>query len=391
MHAHHHHHHHRPLSAPPSFNTSRTSTYSRTSSISSNSHSETTTEDVFNLWQIHPPSRTHSISEGIAAPVDYTRYDPIRPFKCRYAHKFCTDIFTDHRAGPGLSPQVSPRGTTVSGDGHILTEGEEPRGRALEAKEERRADGVFREMAKERRREMRRKERVKAKREGFRLGVAEWENVKAAFGLRDEDLESDDDDDKGKGSWLKRALRRGISGGRIEKDKDDDDEDDDELPMITCQPIAVSEDSLPRTTSKVQSLKKRSHDSAEAETWERDKTRRLRRVESVANLRAMNKRYDPEAESVYSRLTETLLGGASRSLIALADVNYETILEREPSPDNPGKIGHQGSRACFLAEHIAGSVMDDSRSGGYGHPLSKLVRLILAIIAKVNARNGGLH
>ncbi|KAL8799280.1 MAG: hypothetical protein Q9182_006017 [Xanthomendoza sp. 2 TL-2023] len=400
MHAHHHHHRHynnRRLSAPPSFNTSRTSIYSRSSSISSDSDSETGSEDVFDLWQIHPPSRTNSISEGIPVPVDYARYNPMRPVKCHYAHIFRTDIFTDQRPGPGISPQVSPRGTTVWRDGHLLTVGEGSKGRAFEAKEEmlvRSADEVFREMAGEKRRETRRKERVKAKREGFRLDVAEWETLKEAFELDDEDLESNSDDDYPKrlGSWLKSALRRGIGGGWVERDKNDDEDDDKdyELPMITSQPIADSEDSLPRARSKVQSLKKRSHDSAEAETWERGKTRSLRRVGSVANLRTMHKRYDPEAESIYSQSTGTLLGEASRSLIALVDANYETTLEREPSPDN-FETGYQGARACLRLWRSAGSVMDDFRSGGYGHALSKVVGLMLARIAKGNARNGEVH
>ncbi|KAL8696852.1 MAG: hypothetical protein Q9224_002584 [Gallowayella concinna] len=213
---------------------------------------------------------------------------------------------------------------------------------------DRRADEVFREIAREKRREARRKERIKAKREGFRLRVGEWEAVKAGFNLRDEHLESDDDDEE-EGLWLKRTLRKGIGNQEVEGEWDDVEE-----PVITSKPTTDFEDSLLRATSSFQSLRKRSHNSATAGTWKRDKARRLRRVGSIANLRAMNKRYDPEAESIYSRSTGTLLGGASRSLIALADANYEMKLERKPNPDILEINGHeyQGGRTCLGADHL---------------------------------------
>ncbi|KAI4237606.1 MAG: hypothetical protein L6R40_005897 [Gallowayella cf. fulva] len=317
-------HHQRPLSAPPTFshpcNLSVSGdilpyhlspTASRKSSISGSSSDS---EDILTLWQTSPPSRTHSVTEGIEPHADPERYVPQRPLKCLYAHIFRTDIFMNQKTGTKeTSPPVSPRGTITEDTLDVVKreQGVCLSDRQFELNEKKKEMRMkknqrFRDLVSESPREMKRKERMRRKREAFRLPVAEWEIVKQAFGGRDEDLDSDGDEegDEGLGLWLKIALRRGRDQRQVEAERSEfgsGGEDD-----------AMSAEVLERTTS-FRSSKKRARDSSVRGAWERDETQRLRRVESNRDLRGMNKRYDPEAGSAYSRSTGTLIGEASSS------------------------------------------------------------------------------
>lgn len=126
------------------------------------------------------------------------------------------------------SPPVSPRGTITEDTLDVVKreQGVCLSDRQFELNEKKKEMRMkknqrFRDLVSESPREMKRKERMRRKREAFRLPVAEWEIVKQAFGGRDEDLDSDGDEegDEGLGLWLKIALRRGRDQRQVEAER----------------------------------------------------------------------------------------------------------------------------------------------------------------------------
>ncbi|KAI4261035.1 MAG: hypothetical protein L6R42_003758, partial [Xanthoria sp. 1 TBL-2021] len=308
---------------------SSASSPSSSSSFSSSSSSSGDDEPLFQNWEIPPPTRRQSITEGISPHVDPERYDP-RPAR-KVLVEFWTDIWRAEKRDEPASPLMSPTGTKW--DDMEKERGaelcESLRDRAYEEEERRETkEDDKRELAAyaEVRRMLRRKARRRKRRDDIRSAVAEWGLVKGTVGIRGGNIDRDDNVEEGEGGlgWLDIALRRGKNQRQISPERstlgDGEDLSDDE------ESISNKGNSKASATSNSRPRKKQAHESTSFRTWERDETRRLKRVASTRDLRVMNKRYDLDAESAYSQSTGTFGGEAySRSLIDFADASYETL------------------------------------------------------------------
>ncbi|KAL8781956.1 MAG: hypothetical protein Q9213_005795 [Squamulea squamosa] len=187
--------------------------------------------NLFADWQIPPPSRTHSVTEGIEPYVDPERYDPRPALKC--LTDFRTVDWGKKSKDVEESPLVSPGGTLwddLDKDMRDMTDLRDKLFEEEERMEKYEDDEQERTKYTKKRREVKRKDRLRRKGKEFRLPVGGWMKVKEAFGLEDEDIEGDDDDvgEGGLGLWLKISLRRSknqrqISPERSEAGSGEDD------------------------------------------------------------------------------------------------------------------------------------------------------------------------
>ncbi|KAL8772794.1 MAG: hypothetical protein Q9209_002139 [Squamulea sp. 1 TL-2023] len=220
---------HRSFSAPTSLSypslaspSLRKSSISSLSSAPSSSSSSSSSSNIFANWQIPPPSRTYSVTEGVEPYVDPERYDPRPALKC--LTDFRTVDWGRKTEGVEESPLVSPGGTSWDDLDKDMRDTMDLRDKLFEEEERREKYGDdVQERTKyaRKRRQVRRKERLRTKGKEFRLPVGEWVKVKEAFGLEDRDLEGDDEEEGegGLGLWLKIALRRSKNQRQVSLEK----------------------------------------------------------------------------------------------------------------------------------------------------------------------------
>ncbi|KAL9036530.1 MAG: hypothetical protein Q9180_004248 [Flavoplaca navasiana] len=195
-------------------------TPSRTPSISSSSSSRFSSPSsdsiLFKHWDVSPPTRRQSVTEGIEPYVDPERYDPRPARKCLVDFRPVIWQKKEKRHEPSPSPLMSPKGTEWIALGQAVGEEVSLRDKVYEAeerRERREEDECERIEYAMVRRKLKREARRREKMENVRMAVAEWEMGKErprpGNGFLDYDRDVVEDEDEGElWSWLDIALQR---------------------------------------------------------------------------------------------------------------------------------------------------------------------------------------